>query len=258
MRKLLSTFILFTFFILFGNAQSKEPSVEMPQTRPTTFEDYLVQQAWTFSPEAEMSKYEIETRSQEIQLAKKDWTRNLNAAINLNDVSFPYFVRYNLGVERIGGRAIDTSRFSRIATYPLWQIGVGINFGDLIQRKHKVKFAENRKKMSESDLNLKRYKIKADLLKRYEGYLVAQEILKVRLQSLDVAQSNKSQISSLFSVNKATFEDYNEANKSYFDAMEARLKAQSDIKITQIALEELIGVKWESIEKVRLNYEQKK
>lgn len=230
-----------------GNAQSKEPSVEIPQTRPTTFEDYLVQQAWTFSPEAESSKYEIEAHQQEILLAQKDWTRNLNTAFNLNDVSLSTLTNNN-----------QNPLTPRINNYPLWQIGMGINFGDLIQRKHKVKFAESRKKMSESDLNLKKYKIKAEVLKRYQEYLVAQEILKIRLQSLDVAQTNKTQISSLFSVNKATFEDYNEANKSYFDAMESRLKAQSDIKITQIALEELIGVKWESIEKVKLNYEQKK
>ena len=247
MRKLIVTSLLFAASPFIGFAQSKNATVvETPQVRPTTFEDYLVQLAWTFSPEAESSKYEIDAHFQEVQLAQKDWTRNLGAAVNLNDVSLPSLSKPSNPLT------------PRIATYPLWQVGLGVNFGDLIQRKNKIKFAENHKKMSESDLNFKKYKIKAEVLKRYQEYLVAQEILKIRLQSLDVAQSNKTQISSLFSVNKATFEDYNQANKAYFDALESRLIAQSDIKIRQIALEELIGVKWESVEKVKLNYEQKK
>jgi outer membrane protein TolC len=248
-KKLIIIQLLLVTFIFTGFTQSKTtPTVaETPPVRPTNFEDYLVQLAWTFSPESESSKYEIEARHQEVQLAQKDWTRNLNAAINLNDVSLP---------------ALSTTpanpAIPRIATYPLWQIGLGVNFGDLIQRKNKIKFAESHKKMVEADLNSRKNTIKGEVLKRYQEFLVAQEILKIRLQSLDVAQTNKTQISSLFSVNKATFEDYNEANKSYFDALESRTKAQSDIRIRQIALEEFIGVKWESVEKMKLNYEPKK
>ena len=55
-----------------------------------------------------------------------------------------------------------------------------------------------------------------------------------------------------------SFEDYNNANKAYFDAMDGRLKAQSEIKIRQIGIEEMIGVKWESVEKVKATYDQKK
>jgi outer membrane protein TolC len=247
-KKLITLSFFLASYTFSGFAQSKTlPVLEATPVRPTSFEDYLVQLAWTFSPEAESSKYEIEAHNQEIQLAQKDWTRNLGAAVNLNDVSLPA-----LSIKPANPTA------PRIATYPLWQVGLGISFGDLIQRKNKVKFAESHKKMSEADLNVKRNKIKAEVLKRYQEFLVAQEILKIRLQSLDVAQSNKTQISSLFSVNKATFEDYNQANKSYFDALESRTKAQSDIRIRQIEMEELLGTKWESVEKMKLNYEPKK
>jgi hypothetical protein len=72
-----------------------------------------------------------------------------------------------------------------------------------------------------------------------------------------VAEVSKTQISNLFAVNKASFEDFNEANKSYFDAVEGKLKAQSEVKIKQIAMEELIGIKWETAEKMRTVYEKK-
>jgi outer membrane protein TolC len=250
-KKLIAFSLLSTALSFPGFAQSKTTPVAAvetpPSTRPTSFEDYLVQLAWTFSPEAENSKYDIEAHNQEVQLAKKDWTRNLGAAINLNDVSLPA-----LSIKPANPTA------PRIATYPLWQVGLGVSFGDLIQRKNKVKFAESHKKMSEADMNFKKNKIKAEVLKRYQEFLSSQEILKIRLQSLDVAQTNKTQISSLFSVTKATFEDYNQSNKAYFDALESRTKAQSDIRIRQIDLEEMIGVKWETVEKMKLNYESKR
>jgi outer membrane protein TolC len=224
--------------------------------RPATFEEYLVQLAWKNSPEVEGSTYEIEARRQEISLAKKEWTRNLQAGLNFNDVSFPYFVYYSLGVKEIGGRPVDTSRFTRIATSPLWQIGVSLNFGDLIVRKHKVKYAQSRVKFSETEQNFKKQKLRAEVLKRYQEYLLTKEVLKVRLQSLDAAEANKVQISSLFAINKVKFEDYNIANKAYFDALENKVRGEGEIKIKKIALEELLGSKWERMEPIQDSYKK--
>ena len=214
--------------------------------RPATFEEYLVQMAWKNSPELEGNVYEIEARRQEISLAKKDWTRNLQAGVNINQVS----------IKDIGRKA-DTSRISQFTAYPLWQVGLGINFGDLIVRKHKVKYAQNRVKISESEQNFKKQKLRGEVLKRFQEYLSTKDILKVRLQSLDAAEANKTQISNLFSVNKAKFEDYNTANKAYFDALESRVRGEGDIKLKKIALEELIGFKWELIEPIYDSYQKK-
>ncbi len=223
-----------------------ENPTDLLDVRPATFEEYLVQMAWKNSPELEGSTYEIESRRQEISLAKKDWTRNLQAGVNINQVS----------VKDIGRKA-DTSRISQFTAYPLWQVGLGINFGDLILRKHKVKYAQNKAKISESEQNFKKQKLRGEVLKRYQEYLSTKDILKVRLQSLDAADANRTQISNLFSINKAKFEDYNTANKAYFDALESRVRGEGDIKLKKIALEELIGFKWELIEPIYEGYQKK-
>ena len=256
-RKLITYTVLWLSFSVFAqsNVAQNENVSPLNVARPSNFEDYLVQLAITNSPELEGSKYDIEMRKQEISLAKKDWTKNLQTGLNFNDVSFPYFLKYNLGIDRYFGKTIDTSRFSRIATYPLWQIGLGVNFADVFQRKNKIKFAENRKKLSETEMNFKRQKLKAEVLKRYQEYLVTLEILKVRLESQDAADANKVQIAALFKANKATFTDYNEANKTYADSRENTIKGESDIKLKKIALEELIFVKWEQVEKVKATYD---
>jgi outer membrane protein TolC len=255
--------------VLFALRLSAQPVANQPNTpplfgntnhlldvRPESFEEYLVQLAWKNSPEIEGSNYEIEARRQEISLAKKEWTRNMQAGLNFNDVSFPYFVRYSLGVKEIFGKLVDESRFTRIATSPLWQIGASINFGDLIVRKHKVKFAQNKVKFTECEQNVKKQKLRGEILKRYQEYLSSKDILKVRLQSLDAAEANKVQISNLFSINKVKFEDYNTANKAYFDALENKVRGEGEIKLKKIGLEELLGFKWEKIEPIQDSYKK--
>jgi outer membrane protein TolC len=257
------TLVLFTLRLSAQPVGNQLPTTEslgkssyVLETRPASFEEYLVQLAWKNSPEIEGSTYEIEARRQEISLAKKEWTRNLQAGLNFNDVSFPYFVRYSLGIKEINGQLVDTSRFTRIATSPLWQIGVSLNFGDLIVRKHKVAYARNKVKFSESEQNFKKQKLRGEILKRYQEYLSAKDILKVRFQSLDAAEANKVQIANLFSVNKVKFEDYNTANKAYFDALENKVRGEGEIKLKKIALEELLGFKWELIEPIQDSYKK--
>lgn len=252
MRKL----IIFVFINIafYANAQpvdiykskNNTSPTSFEDVRPLTFEDYIVQLAWQNSFDLEGSKYEINARGEEISLAKKDWTKNLQAGLNVNNVSFPYFNR------------VDSTRGPVIATYPLWNIGIGVNFGDLLTRKNKVKFADNRKKVSEAEMNFKKQKLKGEVLKRYQEYLSSFDIFKVRLQALEAAESNKNQIQSLFSVNKVQFEDYNTANKAYYEALENKVRGEADIKLRRIALEEILGVKWESVERIKASYEDKK
>ena len=224
--------------------------------KPSSFEEYLVQLTWKNSPELEGSGYEIEARKQEIMLAKKDWTRNLQAAVNFNDVSLPYFLVNTIGTDKFLGKKIDLTKLPSVATYPVWNIGIGVNFGDLIIRKYKVRYAENKKKLTETEQNFKKQKLRGEILKRYQEYLSSRDILKIRLQALDAAEANKTQIASLFSVNKAKFEDYNTANKAYFDALESKVRGESDIRLKKIAIEELIGFKWEQVERIQASYEK--
>ena len=265
MRKII-TLVLFCL-VIGANAQPVEklnnnlndiPASNLPpnmlQIRPAAFEDYLVQQAWQNSFELEGTRYEIDSRGQEITLAKKDWTKNLQVGVNLNEVSYPFFLRNTLKVNRLQDSIINRSTNN----YPLWNIGASVNIGELIVRKNKVRVAENKKKISESDLNFKRQKLKAEVLRRYQEYLTTFEVFKVRIQALDAAESNKNQIQSLFSVNKVQFEDYNTANKAYYDALENKVKGEFDIKIKRISLEEILGTKWENVEKVKATYDEKK
>jgi outer membrane protein TolC len=239
-----------------GSIRTATPSMPIPlDNRPRNFEDYLVNLAWQYSFEIEAAQYEVEARKQDIQLARKEWTRNLHSGLNFNDVSLPSLLKYNFGIDSLFGRRIDDSRLSRIATFPVWQVGIGINFGDILNRKHKIKFAENRVKIGEAEMNAKRQKLRGEVLKRYQAFLSTFDILKIRIKALDAAETLQTQISSLFSVNKVKLEDYLTANKAYFDALESKARIEGEMLLKKIELEELIGIKWEQAEKMKQNYD---
>ncbi len=218
--------------------------------KPRDFEDYLVQLAWRNDPAEDGLDHEVKLRNQEISLAKIDWTRNLGASVNFNESNYPYFLSKYLGIKESNPSPLPT-----VINYPLWNIGIGVNVGDLFMRKHKVKVAEERVKIAESDVVGRKQKIKAETLARYQTYQASIEILKVRLQSFDAAEANKIQIANLFAVNKVKYEDYNSANKTFYDAFEAKIKAETDLKVNRIRMEEMIGVRWESAERVRASFE---
>jgi outer membrane protein TolC len=154
-----------------------------------------------------------------------------------------------LGVRTMFGREIDLAKIPNIVTYPLWNVGVGINIGDLMNRKHKIKIAEERLKITDTEGIRRRTEIRSKVLQRYQKYLVAYEIYKIRLQALDVAEGNQKNISELFKANKAKMDDYGSANKAYFEALEGKAKAETDIKLARFDLEEVLGVKWEQVAK---------
>ncbi len=224
--------------------------------KPQNFEDFLVQLAIQNNPNVEGLNQEVSIRKEEIKVVKSDWKRNVLIGYNLNESNFPYLLKNTFQIERIGNWHIDPSRVPQVVTYPLWNLGLQFNVGDLIQRKYKVKMGESKQKIAEYEVLSKKNKIRGEVMKAWNAFRSAQEVLKVRIQVLDVTEANKVQLSELFSLNKAKFEEYNMANKSYFDALEGKIKAEWEIKAAKSVLEEMIGSKWESIEKIKAAYDE--
>lgn len=227
----------------------------LPTTRPSAatasrdFEEYLVQIAIANNPDLQAVTHKKEIDAQEILIAKKDWLKNSLVGLNINESNLPYFMVNTLGVRTLFRREIDLARIPNIVTYPLWNLGFGINISDMVNRKHKVKIAQERLKITNTEGVRRRTEIRVKVLQRYQKYLMAYEIYKIRLQALDIAETNQKNVTELFKVNKAKLDDYGSANKMYFDALEGKAKAEIDIKIARFDLEEILGVKWEQVAK---------
>ncbi|MFM2267242.1 MAG: hypothetical protein RL757_683 [Bacteroidota bacterium] len=222
---------------------------------PRDFEDYLVQLAIANNPDIEAVGHKLEIDRQEISLAKKEWNKNLTAGINVNESNLPYFLVNTLNITKINGREIDLGRIPQTVNYPFWNLGLNLNVGDILNRKHKIKIAETKQKITLTEGKRRKTEVRMEVLTRYQKYLSTFEILKVRLQLVDAAEANKISVANLYAVNKAKIDEYNEANKAYFEALEEKVKAESEIKLAKYELEGVLGERWETVEKMKLAYE---
>ena len=83
------------------------------------------------------------------------------------------------------------------------------------------------------------------------------EIYNARKKAEDDAESVYYLLTEKFRKDKASFEEYNNASSSYHNSVEKRLEAKSEIELARFKLEELLGVRWEKVERNKKRYEKR-
>ena len=197
-------------------------------SRAKTFEDYLVQLAWTNSPKNHKFYNQLEIAKKDILLAKRAWSQDLTASFNINEISLSNIIY---------GDKLDLPVF-----FPIYNFGGSINLGTFIYRPVKVKVAQEKEKMAEFDINQQKLLIRRDVLETYEVYKRSKEILDVRVRAEQDGYDSYILISEKFKNNDAQFEDFNAASSAYYSYQEATVQARSEVVIAKIKVEELIGV----------------
>ncbi|MFK7933497.1 MAG: TolC family protein, partial [Saprospiraceae bacterium] len=129
--------------------------------------------------------------------------------------------------------------------------GVTLDLGFLFTTGNEVKKAKALAKVFDWELNEQKLEIRAETEKRYEEYLLTFEVLKARQKAEIDAEAVYQYFSELFKNGDGDFEDFNRASESYHNAVEATLNAQTDVRLGRIALEEMIGIRFEDAEKLR-------
>ena len=236
MKKLLFI-ISFLYCLNPGYAQTInfDKIVPPPETRVKTFEDYLVQLAWANHPDSKILGNEVEIARNKVTLEKKDWTNDVQASFNLNEISLSKLVY---------GDRIDVPVF-----YPIYNFTASVNLGAFFTRKHKIKNAQFEQQIAEEEVNVKKLEVRKEVLQRYQKHLLATELTDIRLDAEEDALQVFLLIKERFKLGDAEFEDYNKASSAYISAKEFRFEAVTEKEVSKLELEELIGVSLESARK---------
>ncbi len=205
------------------------------ESRPKTFEDYLVQLAWKNNPQGKILNSNLEIAKTEVSLTKNEWMNKLSAQFSLNEISLSNLI-YNY----------DDPLF---VAQPLWNLSATVDLGTLLNRSKEVRIAQERRKITEYNINLLKLELRALVIKRYYEYLSSIDILKARTEAEEEAYQNYELVGELFKTDKANFEDFSQASQSYINAKESKIKAETDLKLAKLLLEELIGVPYEEAER---------
>ena len=193
---------------------------------PKAFEDYLVQLAWFNSPENLVYKEKIDIASNNAKISKWEW---------LDDVS----VTFNFNEGNIGG--VDDGNIF----FPRYNLGLALSPAAILARPNQSKIAQKEVLITELEEQQKMLEVRAEVLRRYEAYELAVEVLKLKTQAAEEAGNIYQLVSNQFEDGKVNFKDFTDASGFYHGANEEKAIAKSQLNTSIIALEELIGIPWE-------------
>lgn len=230
---LLSLSVLITL-VSFAQVADFNKIVPGEDTRPKTFEDYLVQLAWNNGPQGKALNNQQKIAELEVDLSKREWMDNASLQWNINEISLSNIVYP------------DNDLFVAL---PIWNVSANIELSTIFNRKKKIDISKQKLEITKQNIDLLKMQVRAEVLERYYKYLTSLEMLKVATEAVQDATENHILLKALFKENKADFEELTRASLAYTNAKRSKLEAEMDIKLTKVALEEVIGVPYEEAEK---------
>ena len=228
------------YFILPSYAERVDSDrvVAPPEMGNRDFKEFLVQIAWMNSPENEALEFEKKIKELEVKTTRKEWTNDLQVTFNMNETHvLPEF-------QPVPGEPV-------INLFPIFNASATFKLGRFLNQKHNVDIAKERVKIATNEVNQKKLQVRMEVLKRYEEFEKQVEILKATSKAEDDASSTYILITDLFKVDKATAEDYLAASTSYHTAVEKRIRANSEMNIAKLAVEEVIGISLDDARRLR-------
>jgi len=251
--KLLSL-ILCILFVQSTDAQTVNFSDLVPEegARAKSFEDYLVQIAWQNNQSKRKIGVQKEVALERISLARKQWLRS----IQLNGSFSP---RDKLTLAQIPQELRQPGNIFEPGTLipPFVNFGIGYSLGDLFTQKNEVRIAKKEAEVFEFDINQEMLEVRNRVLSAYQRYLGSIEIYNARKKAEDDSESTYYLLSEKFKKDKATFEEYNQASSAYHNSVEKTLQASGDIQLAKLDMEEMLGVRWEAVERNKGKYSKK-
>lgn len=271
MKKLFLPLILLVAWAkTFAQTTDFNSVIQPVEVKARDFGEYLVQLAWVNQPDNQIKNVEIKQAKDKLRLAKKDWLKDFQLTVNLNEANLakpaslpkilfdskgdPILDKNNQTIPITNvlfdnnGNSIPLESAGGSAFYPRYNFGLNFNLGNLVAQKNKNQVAQHDVKIAEHELNKQKLALRAEVLTRHQKYRLAREILKARTQVEQDANANFLLVKELYSKDERTFEDYNEASSNFHESREARIKAEADVIFARILLEEIVGLRWEQVQ----------
>lgn len=192
--------------------------------------EYMVQLAWLNSPEGRIAESELLNSRSENKNTRKEWMRDVNASFNINESNLK-------GADTLGN-----------VFFPRYNFGLTLNLYNILSQKEKNNIGKRRMDIAEERIHQRKRQIRADALTAWANFRLAREIFKERSTvELDL-NNNFILIQQLYKSDEATLEQYTTTSATYYEAREARIRAQTEAEIAKFKLEEIIGLRWEQVQ----------
>jgi outer membrane protein TolC len=230
MRYFLITLLLISQTV---QAQTPGPLYRMDSLRHSDIREKLIQMAMQ-NPAYEMVDHASLAASYQIKIAKSAYLGLLSAQGNINE--------FTISKPTYNGTQIPYY-------YPRYNLALNIPFDILTRTNNTVKIAQENYLITAAAKNQKFREIKADVLTKYENYLLAKQLVDLQGKITQSEYATLKRAESDFSENLIKLEDVDKTQKSYVTEQVRSLTLQRDLNLTKIELEKVIGAKIEDVER---------
>lgn len=182
---------------------------------------YLVKLALK-NPEYKLMDYEEAQAEYDITIAKSAWGKNLTAAGNLNEYTI-------------------NKKDNFPSLYPRYNFGLRLDLGMFFSIPAEVKKARVKKEMIGQERLVAQHKMKEEVLKAYEDYLMNKELYQLQQSNTDDAKSMLGKAETDFAASKVTLEVYNLIYQRYSTAQVQLVTSKRNLSVSKIILENMIG-----------------
>jgi outer membrane protein TolC len=233
MRYLLITLL---FFSQIAQAQTpKKPVYRTDTMRVSDIRERLVQLAMQ-NPVYEMADHAAIAANDQIKVAKSAYLGLFAFQANINQFT-------------ITGAPKTSTGQSVPYYYPLYNFSLNVPFDIFTRTTNTVKIAKQNYYISTAAKNQRFREIKADVLTKYENYLLAKQLVELQGKITQSEYATLKRSESDFAENLIKLEEVESTQKSYINEQVKSLSLQRDLNITKIELERIIGVKIEEVER---------
>ena len=198
------------------------------------FGEKLVQLAWQNNPANQELINKSQAAKYEINLAKWSWLRTITASGNLNE--------YTINPERAQAQNPTFTPF-----FPRYNFGLTLSLGTIFLTPIETRVARSTYQATEDQINQQKITLRAEVLTRYQNYLMNQKLFDIQNEVTEDEYSEFLLMEQDFKAGDVTLADYKASLKAYNAELTERITLERDLKIAQIALEEMIGVKLEDV-----------
>lgn len=198
-----------------------------------SFEERLVQLAWSNNPASHIALEEVITSEEEFKVQRSQWSSMMGVTGNLNEFNVKALSESD---------AAEGNLF-----FPRYNFFVQLPLSLIVEKPHQKKAARSRLRASQHRVNLLKLELRSRVLKLYSEYKKSEVIWTIRRQTTADEESNYLLVEQKFKSGDAPVEEYIQAQRGLNDSKIQLAIAENDYKKAKIDLEEVIGIPLEEV-----------
>lgn len=226
--------LIILFFSQVIRAQIPTPLYRPDSLRGIDIREKLVQLAMQ-NPSYEIVDHASMAASYQVKIAKSAYLGLFSAQANVNE--------FTISQRKDANGAVIPNY------YPIYNLALNIPFDIFTKTTNNVKIARENYDITIAAKNQKFREIKADVLTKYENYLLAKQMVELQGRITQSEYATLKRAESDFAENLIKLDDVEKAQKSYITEQFKSLTLQKDLNLSKIEIEKVTGVKIEEVER---------